>query len=404
MPALQATTDHRNTTTRPTLLTRGLQVGLIAFTAGLLSACATTTPAPPPIVSSYPGFPHITAAASSEPIRPSGTYASPTDILLPTPAAPGGITLKARFQEIDDHYAKNAAETRQLLQHTIDGLKTTASASDLVALKSTVTQLEPRISTLTAALTRSDATVTSLTARLQAAERLLTEAAATQEAQTSGASTSKGRAATQDPAENQLREAMQLLQGPAPATEPLRLWITDHPVHHKTPDALLQLSLAFLDRHYPIAAAFYLRRLVSTFPTTIQATEAHALLSSLTPSRPLIKPQVRRATPVTPRAKQPSQPSPQTSATPRPLPDNPSESTTQPLDRSTLRPPSSSQRQPAPQSSGIPTPSTTKNLIVPLTKLNPIDTDANDEREITVGTPPSVVTKDTPSKRPASGR
>lgn len=400
MPALQATTDRRDTTTRPTLLTRGLQVSLIAFTAGLLSACATTTPAPPPIVSSYPGFPHITAAVASDTIRPSGTYASPTDILLPTPAAPGGITLK----EIDDHYAKNAAETRQLLQHTIDGLKTTASASDLVALKSTVTQLEPRIHALTAALTRSDATVTSLTARLQAAERLLTEPAATQEAQTSGASTSKGRAASQDPAENQLREAMQLLQGPAPATEPLRLWITDHPVHHKTPDALLQLSLAFLDRHYPIAAAFYLRHLVSTFPTTIQATEAHALLSSLTPSRPLIKPQVRRATPVTPRAKQPSQPAPQTSATPRPLPDNPSESTTQPLDSSTLRPPSSSQRQPAPQSSAIPTPSTTKNLIVPLTKLNPIDTDANDEREITVGTPPSVVRKDTASKRPASGR
>lgn len=403
MPALQATTDHRNTTTRPTLLTRGLQISLIAVTAGLLSACATTTPAPPPIVSSYPGFPHITAAVSSDTIRPSGTYASPTDILIPTPAAPGGITLKARFQEIDDHYAKNAAETRQLLQHTIDGLKTAASASDLVALKSTVTQLEPRISTLTAALARSDATVTSLTARLQAAERLLTEAAATQEAQASGAGTSKGRAPSQDPAENQLREAMQLLQGPAPATEPLRLWITDHPVHHKTPDALLQLSLVFLDRHYPIAAAFYLRQLVSTFPTTIQATEAHALLSSLTPSRPLIQPQARR-THVTPKAKQPSQPSPQTSATPIPLPGHPSESTTRPLDSSTLRPPSSSQRQPAPQSSGIPTPSTTKNLIVPLTKLNPIDTDANDEREITVGTPPSVIRKDTASKRPASGR
>lgn len=181
------------------------------------------------------------------------------------------------LQEIDHHYAKNYADTRRILQQALDNMKQTATASDLQAVKSSVSQLETRVTAASAASEKTAALLNTLTTRIQAFELVIATREAEEQKKTATAATSDN---------DQLTEALQSLQGPGRLVGPIRRWIDQHPDHPQRTDAMFQLALAYVDQRHPALAALYLERIIKTSPMDPIAFEAKALLPTLRPSLP----------------------------------------------------------------------------------------------------------------------
>jgi len=194
----------------------------------------------------------------------------------------------ASLQEVDDHYAKSYAETRRILQQAMDGMKQTATAADLQAVKAGVSQLETRITAANATSEKTAALLSTLTTRLQAFELATIIRETDEQKKTASAATSDT---------TQLTEAFQSLQGPGHMAGPIRRWIDQHPDHPQRTDAMFQLALAYVDQRYPALAVLYLERIITTSPLDPVALEAKAMLATIRPSPPVTHRVAKKTTP-----------------------------------------------------------------------------------------------------------
>ncbi|MBI3779553.1 MAG: conjugal transfer protein TraF [candidate division NC10 bacterium] len=261
--------------------------------------CGSTKP-PADQLGSIQGPPIVTTTSTqrmtpvpmglvSGPGAPQGGSRQATLGPLGAPGTPlgDGATVEARLRQLDDHYARNASETRELVQQALTTVKASPTTMDFVALKAALTRLEGQVTRLTTASARTENTLTGVTTRIQQVERAASEKEAERVAipttplldQPSPPSPSKSSAVAPtrpsvDPDEESFNRALEALSGPTHATEPMRAFLELHPTHVRAPEALFQLGMFFLNQNYPVAANFYFRRLIAEYPLTLQAKEA----------------------------------------------------------------------------------------------------------------------------------
>jgi len=275
----------------PPMTSRRIAALLVSLS---LAGCASAG-APPSKSGQIIATPVVTTTASGAafvpvPLTPWPTGSS-AQLAAAGPMAPvsgDSAAIDARFRQIDDHYSRAGAETRQLVKQAIVTMKQAPSAADVAALKATVTRLEAQVTRLTTATTRTEGSLTGLTSRIHSVERAQTERAAEQ---TAAATAPPGQAAAPlsvlpkspppDPIEAAFTEALDALNGPRGATEAMRRWLDLHPTHPKAAEGYFQLGFYYLNQHYPVAATHYLKRVISDYPMSLQASEAKMILSTI---------------------------------------------------------------------------------------------------------------------------
>lgn len=214
---------------------------------------------------------------------PTAGLNAPETARTPAPAPP---VADAHIRQIDDHYAKTAAETRQRIQEALNAIKQAPTAAEVAALKATITRLEAQVTRLTAGTTRTEGALTGLTTRIETVERAQAERTPKEPAATSpppsGALQKTERPEMRvDPADGGFDEALAALNGPTKATEPIRRWVELHPTHPKAAEGYFQLGLYFLNRNYPVAATYYFKRIQADWPLSLQAKETQAILANV---------------------------------------------------------------------------------------------------------------------------
>jgi len=237
---------------------------LAAFT--FATACATKPAGPPS--SGWVSFP---LQATSEQPAPRVLVPPPISAAQPSPQCVTGPWMEEQLRKFDDRYAGAAADIRMVLEQALASMRAVATAADLKPITAGVGKVNADLTTIAA---RIDSLATGLQAPLKDLERKLAELAARQAAPPAPAAT----------ASDSLSDALMAIQATPRQTLQLRAWLESHPNHPKTPEALFQLGMAFLDSGYPSAARHYLTRLIDGYGSSLQAAEAKAHLDSLAKS------------------------------------------------------------------------------------------------------------------------
>jgi hypothetical protein len=223
--------------------------------------------------------------------------------------------MEEQLRKFDDRYASAAADIRAVLEQTLASMKALATAADVKPITAGVGKVNADLATFT---TRIDGLVTTLQARLKDLERNLADAFAVRQA------APPAPAAT---ASDGLSDAFMAIQATPRQTLPLRAWLESHPNDPRTPEALFQLGMAFLDSGYPSAARYYFTRLIDGHGTSLQAAEAQALLDSTAKlaakptRRPAPKAAVRASKPACSPRCQPAVAAPAHETPPTPAPE-----------------------------------------------------------------------------------